>query len=140
MPLADIESIIKPATPGSKFVENDPRGHRRHLTPVAITGGLTMGGGPRPQDGEHGPQYLAAFVIGDQLLWGAAEPLRRMPRILLEALRANGYPGVAAARSRGHGGLSGLFINSQRMSLFVILLDAIACFPPDFRGADVLRR
>jgi len=54
------------------------------LTPAAITGGLQVGVG-RVRKLNMGPQYLSAFVIGDQLLWGAAEPLRRMLRILLAA-------------------------------------------------------
>ena len=55
----------------------------RELTPVAVTGTMTIPVG-RLRKMAMGPQYLGAFTIGDQLLWGAAEPLRRMLRILLE--------------------------------------------------------
>jgi aspartate-semialdehyde dehydrogenase len=54
------------------------------LTPAAVTGTLTVPVG-RMRKLNMGPQYLTAFTVGDQLLWGAAEPLRRMLRILLEA-------------------------------------------------------
>jgi aspartate-semialdehyde dehydrogenase len=53
------------------------------LTPAAVTGTLTVPVG-RMRKLNMGPQYLSAFTVGDQLLWGAAEPLRRMLRILLE--------------------------------------------------------
>ena len=56
----------------------------RQLTPVAVTGTMDIPVG-RLRKLAMGPQYLGAFTIGDQLLWGAAEPLRRMLRILLEA-------------------------------------------------------
>ena len=54
----------------------------RRLTPAAVTGKLEVPVG-RLRKLEMGPQYLSAFTCGDQLLWGAAEPLRRMLRILL---------------------------------------------------------
>ena len=54
------------------------------LTPVAVTGTMTIPVG-RLRKLAMGPEYLGAFTVGDQLLWGAAEPLRRMLRILLEA-------------------------------------------------------
>ena len=53
------------------------------LTPAAVTGTLTVPVG-RFRKLAMGPEYLSAFTVGDQLLWGAAEPLRRMLRILLE--------------------------------------------------------
>ena len=56
----------------------------RDLTPVAVTGTLDIPVG-RLRKMAMGPEYLGAFTIGDQLLWGAAEPLRRMLRILLES-------------------------------------------------------
>ena len=56
----------------------------RELTPVAVSGSLTIPVG-RLRKMAMGPEYLSAFTIGDQLLWGAAEPLRRMLRILLDA-------------------------------------------------------
>jgi aspartate-semialdehyde dehydrogenase len=55
----------------------------RELTPTAVTGTLSVPVG-RLRKLNQGPEYLAAFTCGDQLLWGAAEPLRRMLRILLE--------------------------------------------------------
>ncbi|HEY5366188.1 MAG TPA: Asd/ArgC dimerization domain-containing protein, partial [Casimicrobiaceae bacterium] len=56
----------------------------RQLTPVAITGTLDIGVG-RVRKLAMGPHYLSMFTVGDQLLWGAAEPLRRMLRILAES-------------------------------------------------------
>ena len=56
----------------------------KDLTPVAVTGTMDIPVG-RLRKLAMGPEYLGAFTIGDQLLWGAAEPLRRMLRILLEA-------------------------------------------------------
>ena len=56
----------------------------QELTPAAVTGTLTVPVG-RMRKLSMGPQYLSAFTVGDQLLWGAAEPLRRMLRILIEA-------------------------------------------------------
>lgn len=65
-----------------KWVPNDRAATVQQLIPAAITGGLEIGVG-RVRKLNLGPQYVSAFVIGDQLLWGAAEPLRRMLRILL---------------------------------------------------------
>ena len=84
LPLEQIESIIKSGNPWVKWVPNDRALTVRELTPAAITGGLQVGVG-RVRKLNMGPEYVSAFVIGDQLLWGAAEPLRRMLRILLEA-------------------------------------------------------
>ena len=67
-----------------KVVPNDREITLRELTPAAVTGTLTVPIG-RMRKLTMGPEYLAAFTVGDQLLWGAAEPLRRMLRILLEA-------------------------------------------------------
>ncbi|KAF1044405.1 aspartate-semialdehyde dehydrogenase [Xylophilus sp.] len=83
LPLAEIESIIRGANPWVKWVPNDRAVTVRELTPAVITGGLEVGVG-RVRKLNLGPQYVSAFVIGDQLLWGAAEPLRRVLRILLE--------------------------------------------------------
>ncbi len=82
LPLAEIESIIKQGNPWVKWVPNDREISVKELTPAAITGKLDIGVG-RVRKLNMGPEYLSAFVIGDQLLWGAAEPLRRMLRILL---------------------------------------------------------
>ena len=84
LPLAEIEALIQGGNPWVKFVANDKAVTVKELTPAAITGGLEVGVG-RVRKLNMGPEYVSAFVIGDQLLWGAAEPLRRMLRILLAA-------------------------------------------------------
>ncbi len=84
LPLAEIESIIKSGNDWVKFVPNDRSITEQELTPASITGGLKIGVG-RVRKLNMGPEYISAFVIGDQLLWGAAEPLRRMLRILKES-------------------------------------------------------
>ncbi|XAH25093.1 aspartate-semialdehyde dehydrogenase [Xylophilus sp. GW821-FHT01B05] len=84
LPLAEIEAIIKSGNPWVKWVPNDRAITVKELTPAAVTGGLEIGVG-RVRKLNQGPEYISAFVIGDQLLWGAAEPLRRMLRILLGA-------------------------------------------------------
>jgi len=83
LPLSEIEALIKGGNSWVKFVPNDRSLSMRELTPVAVTGKLDIAVG-RVRKMELGSEYLAAFVCGDQLLWGAAEPLRRMLRILLE--------------------------------------------------------
>jgi aspartate-semialdehyde dehydrogenase len=82
VPLDKIEAIIKGGNPWVKFVPNQRELSARELTPVAVTGKLDVAVG-RVRKMELGPEYVSAFVCGDQLLWGAAEPLRRMLRILL---------------------------------------------------------
>ena len=84
LPLAEIESIIKSGNDWVKWVPNDRAITVKELTPASITGELQVGVG-RVRKLNLGPEYVSAFVIGDQLLWGAAEPLRRMLRILLGA-------------------------------------------------------
>ena len=84
VPLADLEAIIASSTPWTKFVANTKADTLRDLTPTAVSGTLTVAVG-RVHKLRMGPQYLGAFTVGDQLLWGAAEPLRRMVRILREA-------------------------------------------------------
>jgi aspartate-semialdehyde dehydrogenase len=83
LPLAEIESIIKSGNPWVKWVANEREISVKELTPAAITGKLDIGVG-RVRKLNMGPEYISAFVIGDQLLWGAAEPLRRMLRLLIE--------------------------------------------------------
>jgi aspartate-semialdehyde dehydrogenase len=83
VPLADIESLIAADNEWVKLVPNTREATLRELTPVAVTGTMTIPVG-RLRKLAMGPQYLGAFTIGDQLLWGAAEPLRRVLRILLE--------------------------------------------------------
>ncbi|MHB1091363.1 aspartate-semialdehyde dehydrogenase [Thiobacillus sp.] len=84
VPLADIDSLIAAHNQWVKVVPNDRELSMRELTPAAVTGTLAVPIG-RMRKLNMGPQYLTAFTVGDQLLWGAAEPLRRMLRILLEA-------------------------------------------------------
>ncbi|RZS58310.1 aspartate-semialdehyde dehydrogenase [Sphaerotilus mobilis] len=84
VPLADIEAMIAADNAWVKVVPNTREASVRDLTPVAVTGTLTIPVG-RLRKMAMGPEYLGAFTIGDQLLWGAAEPLRRMLRILLDA-------------------------------------------------------
>lgn len=84
VPLADLEGLIANDNPWVKLVPNTREATLRDLTPVATTGTLTIPVG-RLRKMAMGPEYVGAFTIGDQLLWGAAEPLRRMLRILLDA-------------------------------------------------------
>jgi aspartate-semialdehyde dehydrogenase len=84
VPLADIEALIANDNAWVKLVPNNKEATLRDLTPVAVTGTMTIPVG-RLRKMAMGPQYLGAFTIGDQLLWGAAEPLRRMLRIVIEA-------------------------------------------------------
>jgi aspartate-semialdehyde dehydrogenase len=84
VPVADIEAMIAADNEWVKVVPNNREATMRDLTPVAVTGTLGIPVG-RIRKMAMGPEYLGAFTIGDQLLWGAAEPLRRMLRILLDA-------------------------------------------------------
>jgi aspartate-semialdehyde dehydrogenase len=83
VPLDEIRDIIATHNDWVKVVPNDRELSMRELTPTAVTGTLTVPVG-RLRKLTMGPQYLSAFTVGDQLLWGAAEPLRRMLNILLE--------------------------------------------------------
>lgn len=82
VPMAEINSIIARHNPWVRVVANEREVTMRELTPTAVTGTLSVPVG-RLRKLSMGPEYLAAFTVGDQLLWGAAEPLRRMLRILL---------------------------------------------------------
>jgi aspartate-semialdehyde dehydrogenase len=82
VPLAEIESMIAGAHEWVKLIPNRRDESVRELTPAAVTGSLTVPIG-RIRKLAMGPEYVSAFTVGDQLLWGAAEPLRRMLRILL---------------------------------------------------------
>ncbi len=84
VPLADVEAMIAADNAWVKVVPNNREASMKDLTPVAVTGTLSIPVG-RIRKMAMGPEYLGAFTIGDQLLWGAAEPLRRMLRILIEA-------------------------------------------------------
>lgn len=83
VPLADIESLLAEHNPWSKVIPNTKEDTLAGLTPTAVTGTLSVPVG-RLRKLNMGSQYLSAFTVGDQLLWGAAEPLRRMLRILQE--------------------------------------------------------
>jgi len=83
VPLADIEAMIAADNEWVKVVPNTREASVTDLTPVAVTGTMTIPVG-RLRKLAMGPDYLGAFTVGDQLLWGAAEPLRRMLRILLQ--------------------------------------------------------
>jgi aspartate-semialdehyde dehydrogenase len=83
VPLDEIHGIIAAHNDWVKVVPNDREITMKELTPAAVTGMLTVPVG-RMRKLNMGPQYLSAFTVGDQLLWGAAEPLRRMLRILIE--------------------------------------------------------
>ena len=82
VPLADIEAIVASGNPWVRLVPNTREASIRELTPTLVTGTMTVPVG-RLRKLAMGPQYLSAFTVGDQLLWGAAEPLRRMLRVLL---------------------------------------------------------
>jgi aspartate-semialdehyde dehydrogenase len=84
VPLADIEALLAADNAWVKVVPNTREATVKDLTPVAVTGTLDIPVG-RIRKLAMGPEYVGAFTIGDQLLWGAAEPLRRMLRILLAA-------------------------------------------------------
>jgi len=83
VPIDEIHGMLAGANPWVKVVPNDRERSMRELTPAAVTGTLTVPVG-RLRKLNMGPEYLTAFTCGDQLLWGAAEPLRRMLRILLD--------------------------------------------------------
>jgi aspartate-semialdehyde dehydrogenase len=82
VPLADVQAILDGANDWVKVIPNTREESLRELTPAAVSGMLNVPVG-RLRKLSMGGQYLAAFTVGDQLLWGAAEPLRRMLRILL---------------------------------------------------------
>ena len=84
VPLDEVEGIVAEANDWVKVVPNRKGETLAQLTPAAVTGTLKVPVG-RLRKMSMGPEYLAAFTVGDQLLWGAAEPLRRMVRILLDA-------------------------------------------------------
>ena len=81
VPLADIEAMIANDNDWVKFVPNEREATEKNLTAMNVAGTMNIPVG-RVRKLAMGPQYLGAFTIGDQLLWGAAEPLRRMLRII----------------------------------------------------------
>jgi aspartate-semialdehyde dehydrogenase len=84
VPLEEIEKILAGANSWVKVVPNKREETLERLTPVAVTGTLDVPIG-RLRKLRMGGDYLSAFTVGDQLLWGAAEPLRRMLGIVLTA-------------------------------------------------------
>ncbi len=84
VPIADIETIIAEANPWVKLIPNTKAASLEGLTPAAVSGTLSVPVG-RVRKMKMGPEYLSVFTCGDQLLWGAAEPLRRMLNILKES-------------------------------------------------------
>lgn len=82
LPLAEIESILAAHNDWVKVIPNTRDASMQELTPAKVTGTLSIPVG-RIRKLNMGPEYISAFTVGDQLLWGAAEPLRRMLRILL---------------------------------------------------------
>lgn len=85
LPLAEIEALLAGANPWAKVIPNTSEASVAELSPARISGTMTIPIG-RIRKLAMGPQYISAFTVGDQLLWGAAEPLRRMLRILLGQL------------------------------------------------------
>ncbi|MBC7416459.1 MAG: aspartate-semialdehyde dehydrogenase [Herminiimonas sp.] len=83
VPLDEIEQMIDEHNEWARVVPNNREASMRSLTPAAVTGSLAIPVG-RLRKLEMGGDYLSAFTVGDQLLWGAAEPLRRMLRLVLE--------------------------------------------------------
>lgn len=85
VPLDEVADILRQGSKWAKVIPNEREVTMRDLTPVAVTGTLDIPVG-RLRKLAMGPEYLSAFTVGDQLLWGAAEPLRRMLRIVLGEL------------------------------------------------------
>ena len=85
VPLDELSDIIANGTAWAKVIPNTKDETIHKLSPVAVTGTLDIPVG-RLRKLSMGSQYLGAFTVGDQLLWGAAEPLRRMLRIALGEL------------------------------------------------------
>ena len=85
LPLEEIERIIAEDNPWVRFVPNQREESMEQLTPVAASGSLEIPVG-RVRKLAMGPEYISAFTVGDQLLWGAAEPIRRMLQIAVGKL------------------------------------------------------
>jgi len=97
VPLDELAGIIASANEWVRVVPNERERSMRELTPAAVTGRMHIPVG-RLRKLAMGGEYLSAFTVGDQLLWGAAEPLRRMLRILLEGGISQRSPGRMAGR------------------------------------------
>ena len=98
LPLAEIEAILASANDWVKVIPNKREASIHELTPAAVTGSLSVPVG-RLRKLNMGGQYLSAFTVGDQLLWGAAEPLRRMLRVLLAGETTAAAPKASIART-----------------------------------------
>jgi len=85
IPLEELKEILKGGNEWVRLVPNDKKSTLQSLTPAAVNGTLTIAVG-RLRKMIMGPEYVAAFTVGDQLLWGAAEPLRRVLRIIIDYL------------------------------------------------------
>jgi len=85
IPTKDIEEILQNGNDWVKVVPNDKEATLKELTPAAVSGTLTVPVG-RIHKMLMGPEYVTAFTLGDQLLWGAAEPIRRILKIVIEHL------------------------------------------------------
>ena len=85
VPLSELEALVDGANEWAHVIPNEPEATKAGLSPAAVTGKLDIPVG-RMRKMHLGPEYLAAYTVGDQLLWGAAEPLRRMLVILREHL------------------------------------------------------
>ena len=83
IPLDEIEDMIRNGNQWSDLINNNKEDTLKHLSPAAVSGTLKVPVG-RVRKMKMGDDYITAFTVGDQLLWGAAEPLRRMLRIILE--------------------------------------------------------
>jgi len=98
LPLSEIEALLASANDWVKVIPNTRAASMRELTPAAVTGSLSVPVG-RLRKLNMGGQYLSAFTVGDQLLWGAAEPLRRMLRVLLAREGEGKAPKAARANA-----------------------------------------
>ncbi len=96
LPLPEVEQLLASAHEWASVVPNQREASLRELTPAAVTGTLKTPIG-RLRRLAMGPEYLSAFTVGDQLLWGAAEPLRRVLRIILAAPAARELPAASGA-------------------------------------------
>ena len=99
VPLSDVEGLLTSANEWVKVVPNEKNASLSELTPTAVSGTLTVPVG-RLKKLSMGGEYLQAFTVGDQLLWGAAEPLRRMLRIILGAETGVQHDQLSAAAQR----------------------------------------
>ncbi len=97
VPIPEIEEILANTNPWVRVIPNDKQSTLRDLTPTAVSGTLDVAIG-RLHKLKLGPEFLGAFTVGDQLLWGAAEPLRRMLNILRQHLGVTNEAQLVAAQ------------------------------------------